>query len=79
MDFSLDEQLTAMSGLFLDPTYNGTLSHQTSFSTLSPGGIHSSEPGERGSQACDAIWLWIAILATVGNILVVAVVCVFTF
>ncbi|KAG8550830.1 hypothetical protein GDO81_019611 [Engystomops pustulosus] len=80
MDFSLvDEQISAMSGLFLYASYNGDLSLQTSLSTLSTGPLHRTDPADRGRPTSETIWMWIAILATVGNIMVLGVVCACTF
>lgn len=40
--------------------------------------VHGQQE-EQQPLSCDAIWLWIAIIATIGNIVVVAVVYAFTF
>lgn len=38
-----------------------------------------TQPDEQQHVSTDAIWLWIAIIATIGNIVVIGVVYAFTF
>ncbi|RXM35299.1 hypothetical protein EOD39_0930 [Acipenser ruthenus] len=68
----------AMSGAFMDSPYNGNTSLQTSTSNLHAN-TRPQEPEEESKFSSEAIWLWIAIIATIGNVVVVAVVCVCTF
>ncbi|MGH0181744.1 UNVERIFIED_CONTAM: hypothetical protein FKN15_007726 [Acipenser sinensis] len=68
----------AMSGGFMDSPYNGNSSLQTSTSNLHAN-TRPQEPEEESKLSSEAIWLWIAIIATIGNIVVVAVVCVCAF
>ncbi|XP_069042450.1 uncharacterized protein C14orf132 isoform X3 [Lepisosteus oculatus] len=69
----------AVSGAFLDSPYNGNTSLQTSTSNLEASFARPPEPEEEPKISSDAIWLWIAIIATIGNVVVVAVVCACTF
>ncbi|KAJ8369332.1 hypothetical protein SKAU_G00093600 [Synaphobranchus kaupii] len=61
-----------MSGAFMDSSYNGNTSLQTSTSNLHANLAHHPEPEEERKFSSDAIWLWIAVIATIGNIVVVA-------
>ncbi|KAK2912591.1 hypothetical protein Q8A73_006704 [Channa argus] len=63
----------AVSGAFMDSPYNGNTSLQTSTSNLNAGYSRPSEAEDDGKVSSDTIWLWIAVLATIGNIVVVAV------
>ncbi|XP_040902529.1 uncharacterized protein C14orf132 [Toxotes jaculatrix] len=69
----------AVSGAFMDSPYNGNTSLQTSTSNLNAGYSRPSEAEDDGKVSSDTIWLWIAVLATIGNIVVVAVVCACAF
>uniref|UniRef100_A0A3Q1BRD5 Uncharacterized protein n=1 Tax=Amphiprion ocellaris TaxID=80972 RepID=A0A3Q1BRD5_AMPOC len=66
-------------GAFMDSPYNGNTSLQTSTSNLNTGYSRPSEAEDDGKVSSDTIWLWIAVLATIGNIVVVAVVCACAF
>ncbi|CAK6970382.1 uncharacterized protein C14orf132 [Scomber scombrus] len=69
----------AVSGAFMDSPYNGNTSLQTSTSNLNASYSRPSETEDDGKVSSDTIWLWIAVLATIGNIVVVAVVCACAF
>ncbi|KAM9732619.1 uncharacterized protein C14orf132 [Menidia menidia] len=69
----------AVSGAFMDSPYNGNASLQTSTSNLNASYSRPSEAEDDGKVSSDTIWLWIAVLATIGNIVVVAVVCACAF
>ncbi|KAG7470709.1 hypothetical protein MATL_G00116710 [Megalops atlanticus] len=73
------QHFPAVSGAFMDSPYNGNTSLQTSTSNLHTNFSRPPEPEEEGKFSSDAIWLWIAVIATIGNIVVVAVVCACTF
>ncbi|XP_069042449.1 uncharacterized protein C14orf132 isoform X2 [Lepisosteus oculatus] len=73
------QHFPAVSGAFLDSPYNGNTSLQTSTSNLEASFARPPEPEEEPKISSDAIWLWIAIIATIGNVVVVAVVCACTF
>uniref|UniRef100_A0A3Q2DUX2 Uncharacterized protein n=1 Tax=Cyprinodon variegatus TaxID=28743 RepID=A0A3Q2DUX2_CYPVA len=64
---------------FMDSPYNGNASLQTSTSNLNASYSRPSEADDDGKVSSDTIWLWIAVLATIGNIVVVAVVCACAF
>uniref|UniRef100_A0A3Q3IR18 Uncharacterized protein n=1 Tax=Monopterus albus TaxID=43700 RepID=A0A3Q3IR18_MONAL len=68
-----------VNGAFMDSPYNGSTSLQTSTSNLNAGYCQPSEAEDDGKVSSDTIWLWIAVLATIGNIVVVAVVCACAF
>ncbi|XP_041090524.1 uncharacterized protein C14orf132-like [Polyodon spathula] len=72
------QHFPAMSEPFMDSPYNGNASLQTSASNLHAN-TRPQEPEEESKFSSEAIWLWIAIIATIGNVVVVAVVCVCTF
>ncbi|CAG6004336.1 unnamed protein product [Menidia menidia] len=57
----------------MDSPYNGNASLQTSTSNLNASYSRPSEAEDDGKVSSDTIWLWIAVLATIGNIVVVAV------
>lgn len=76
---TLSQHFPAVSGAFMDSPYNGNTSLQTSSSNLNAGYSRPSEAEDDGKVSSDTIWLWIAVLATFGNIVVVAVVCVCAF
>ncbi|KAM9853818.1 uncharacterized protein C14orf132 [Aulostomus maculatus] len=73
------QHFPAVSGAFMDSPYNGNTSLQTSSSNLNAGYSRPSETEDDGKVSSDTIWLWIAVLATIGNIVVVAVVCACAF
>ncbi|XP_078100077.1 uncharacterized protein C14orf132 [Sander vitreus] len=81
MELSLmaTQHYPAVSGAFMDSPYNGNTSLQTSTSNLNAGYSRPSEAEDDGKVSSDTIWLWIAVLATIGNIVVVAVVCACAF
>ncbi|KAA8594212.1 hypothetical protein FQN60_005046 [Etheostoma spectabile] len=76
---SVMKHYPAVSGAFMDSPYNGNTSLQTSTSNLNAGYSRPSEAEDDGKVSSDTIWLWIAVLATIGNIVVVAVVCACAF
>ncbi|XP_053278092.1 uncharacterized protein C14orf132, partial [Pleuronectes platessa] len=76
---SWQQHFPAVSGAFMDSPYNGNTSLQTSTSNLNAGYSRPSEAEDDGKVSSDTIWLWIAVLATIGNIVVVAVVCACAF
>ncbi|XP_016392832.1 uncharacterized protein C14orf132 [Sinocyclocheilus rhinocerous] len=73
------QHLQAVSGAFMDSPYNGNSSLQTSTSNLNTSFSRPAEQEEEGKFSSDAIWLWVAVIATIGNIVVVAVVCACAF
>ncbi|KAG9272804.1 hypothetical protein AMEX_G11868 [Astyanax mexicanus] len=73
------EHFPAVSGAFMDSPYNGNTSLQTSTSNLNASFSRPVEQEEEGKFSSDAIWLWVAVIATIGNIVVVAVVCACAF
>ncbi|KAG7479054.1 hypothetical protein JOB18_016576 [Solea senegalensis] len=73
------QHFPAVSGAFMDSPYNGDTSLQTSSSNLNASYSRPSEAEDDGKVSSDTIWLWIAVLATIGNIVVVAVVCACAF
>ncbi|XP_071352007.1 GTPase IMAP family member 9-like isoform X2 [Trachinotus anak] len=75
----LAKHFPAVSGAFMDSPYNGNTSLQTSTSNLNASYSRPSEAEDDGKVSSDTIWLWIAVLATIGNIVVVAVVCACAF
>ncbi|KAM9811382.1 uncharacterized protein C14orf132 isoform 1-T1 [Syngnathus typhle] len=75
----LKKHFPAVSGAFMDSPYNGNTSLQTSTSNLNAGYSRPSETEDDGKVSSDTIWLWVAVLATIGNIVVVAVVCACAF
>uniref|UniRef100_A0A3P9LF15 Uncharacterized protein n=2 Tax=Oryzias latipes TaxID=8090 RepID=A0A3P9LF15_ORYLA len=77
--FSFLSMVETPAVAFMDSPYNGNTSLQTSMSNLSASYSRPSEPEDDGKVSSDTIWLWIAVLATIGNILVVAVVCACAF
>ncbi|CAL8350712.1 unnamed protein product [Lota lota] len=72
------QHFPAVSGAYMDSPNNGNASLQTSTSNLNavPG---SGPPEDDGKVSSDTIWLWVAVLATIGNVVVVAVVCACAF
>nr|XP_055030152.1 uncharacterized protein C14orf132 isoform X1 [Misgurnus anguillicaudatus] len=68
------QHFQAVSGAFMDSPCNDNSSHQTSTSNLNANFSRPAEQEEEGKFSSDAIWLWVAVIATIGNIVVVAVV-----
>ncbi|XP_030235879.1 uncharacterized protein C14orf132 [Gadus morhua] len=82
MELSLmaTQHFPAVSGSYMDSPYNGNASLQTSTSNLNAvPGSRPPEAEDDGKVSSDTIWLWVAVLATIGNIVVVAVVCACAF
>ncbi|CAL8337251.1 unnamed protein product [Boreogadus saida] len=74
------QHFPAVSGSYMDSPYNGNASLQTSTSNLNAvPGSRPPEAEDDGKVSSDTIWLWVAVLATIGNIVVVAVVCACAF
>lgn len=73
------QDFPAVRGDFMDSPYNGNASLQTSTSNLNASYSRPSDAEDDGKVSSDTIWLWIAVLATIGNIVVVAVVCACAF
>ncbi|CAL8289848.1 unnamed protein product, partial [Gadus morhua 'NCC'] len=80
-------QIPVMTGAFMDSSPNDDYSGEHSLFNSSAS-VHAAasaaasvhgHPDENQSMSSDAIWLWIAIIATIGNIVVVGVVYAFTF
>uniref|UniRef100_A0A667YLB4 Chromosome 14 open reading frame 132 n=2 Tax=Myripristis murdjan TaxID=586833 RepID=A0A667YLB4_9TELE len=74
-----------MTGAFMDSSPNDDYSGDHSLFNSSAS-VHAAasaasvqQQDEPQSMSSDAIWLWIAIVATIGNIVVVGVVYAFTF
>ncbi|XP_042193940.1 uncharacterized protein C14orf132, partial [Callorhinchus milii] len=74
-------QIPVITGAFLDsPNEECT----PDFSVFNSSGAAAGESGAEGEEepnttSSDAVWLWIGIIATIGNIVVVGVVYAFTF
>ncbi|XP_062861373.1 uncharacterized protein C14orf132 [Trichomycterus rosablanca] len=67
---------------FTDSPSNGNTSLQTSVSNLNATFSRQEEQEQDRREdkfSSDAIWLWVAVIATIGNIVVVAVVCACAF
>ncbi|XP_029340828.1 uncharacterized protein C14orf132 homolog [Mus caroli] len=83
MDLSfMAAQLPMMGGAFMDSPNEDFSTEYSLFN--SPGNVHSTsnghgQPEESPRSSNDAVLLWIAIIATLGNIVVVGVVYAFTF
>ncbi|TKS75681.1 hypothetical protein D9C73_010158 [Collichthys lucidus] len=77
-------EIPVMTGAFMDSSPNDDYSTDHSLFNSSAS-VHAAsmaahgQPEEPQSMSGDAIWLWIAITATIGNIVVVGVVYAFTF
>lgn len=74
---------SVMAGAFMDSSPNDDYSTDHSLFNSSAS-VHAAsmaahDQPEREPMSRDAIWLWIAITATIGNIVVVGVVYAFTF
>lgn len=78
-------QLPMMSGAFMDasPMDDCSTEHSLFNSSASvnaaPPASAPAQQEEQQHMSSDAVWLWIAIIATIGNIVVVGVVYAFTF
>uniref|UniRef100_W5NME4 Chromosome 14 open reading frame 132 n=1 Tax=Lepisosteus oculatus TaxID=7918 RepID=W5NME4_LEPOC len=76
-------QIPVMGGAFMDsPNDDYSADHSlfnSSASVHAAASTAHSQQEEPQSVSSDAIWLWIAIIATIGNIVVVGVVYAFTF
>ncbi|KAK7151398.1 hypothetical protein R3I94_007908 [Phoxinus phoxinus] len=70
------QHFPAVSGALMDTPHNGNASLQTSTSNLNPKPV---DPKDEPKYSSDTIWLWVAVIATVSNIVVVAVVCACAF
>ncbi|KAM9786827.1 uncharacterized protein C14orf132-like [Syngnathus typhle] len=78
--------IPVMTGAFMDSSPNDDYSGEHSLfnssasvhAATSAASVHG-QPDESQSMSNDAIWLWIAIVATIGNIVVVGVVYACTF
>ncbi|KAJ8289028.1 hypothetical protein COCON_G00016870 [Conger conger] len=84
MDLSfMAAQIPVMTGAFMDSPnddYSGDHSLFNSSASVHAAAITlQGQQDEPQSMSRDAIWLWIAIIATIGNIVVVGVVYAFTF
>ncbi|CAL8301288.1 unnamed protein product [Boreogadus saida] len=84
---TINFQIPVMTGAFMDSSPNDDYSGEHSLFNSSAS-VHAAasaaasvhgHPDENQSTSSDAIWLWIAIIATIGNIVVVGVVYAFTF
>ncbi|XP_034530360.1 uncharacterized protein C14orf132 isoform X1 [Notolabrus celidotus] len=79
-------KIPVMTGAFMDSSPNDDYSGEHSLfnssasvhAAASAASVHG-QPDESQSMSSDAIWLWIAIIATIGNIVVVGVVYACTF
>ncbi|XP_067847174.1 uncharacterized protein C14orf132 [Heptranchias perlo] len=79
MDLSfMAAQIPVMAGAFMDSPIDEC---NTEFSLFnSSTNVNApNQPEVPASSSNDAIWLWIAVIATIGNIVVVGVVYAFTF
>ncbi|XP_053290817.1 uncharacterized protein C14orf132 [Pleuronectes platessa] len=79
-------RIPVMTGAFMDSSpnddYSGEHSLFNSSASVHAAALAGSVQGQQDesqSMSSDAIWLWIAIIATIGNIVVVGVVYAFTF
>ncbi|KAJ8341190.1 hypothetical protein SKAU_G00334810 [Synaphobranchus kaupii] len=84
MDLSfMAAQIPVMTGAFMDSPnddYSGDHSLFNSSASVHAAAVTlQGQQDEPQSMSSDAIWLWIAIIATIGNIVVVGVVYAFTF
>ncbi|KAG9268747.1 uncharacterized protein C14orf132 [Astyanax mexicanus] len=86
MDLSfMAAQIPVMTGAFMDSSPNDDYSAEHSLFNSSasvnaaPIVPVQTQHDEQQHMSSDAIWLWIAIVATIGNIVVVGVVYAFTF
>lgn len=78
-------QIPVMTGAFMDSSPNDDYSTEHSLFNSSasvnaaPMTLVQTQHDDQHRVSTDAIWLWIAIIATIGNIVVVGVVYAFTF
>ncbi|XP_042356694.1 uncharacterized protein C14orf132-like [Plectropomus leopardus] len=80
------KEIPVMTGAFMDSSPNDDYSGEHSLfnssasvhAAASAASVHGQQD-ESQSMSSDAIWLWIAIIATIGNIVVVGVVYACTF
>ncbi|KAJ7991136.1 hypothetical protein DPEC_G00294130 [Dallia pectoralis] len=86
MDLSfMAAQIPMITGAFMDSSPNDNYSgdhllFNSSACVNAASMVASAEvQQEDQSSSSDAVWLWIAIIATIGNIVVVGVVYAFTF
>ncbi|XP_052009474.1 uncharacterized protein C14orf132-like [Xyrauchen texanus] len=83
MDLSfMAVQLPVMSGAFMDVDECSTersLFNSSASVNAAPPASAPMQQDEQQRVSSDAVWLWIAIIATIGNIVVVGVVYAFTF
>ncbi|XP_012992824.1 uncharacterized protein C14orf132 [Esox lucius] len=86
MDLSfMAAQIPVMTGAFMDSSpndnYSGEHSLFNSSASVHATSMAASSQAQQDdpSSSSDAVWLWIAIIATIGNIVVVGVVYAFTF
>ncbi|XP_075047937.1 uncharacterized protein C14orf132 homolog isoform X1 [Mixophyes fleayi] len=82
LTFMAAQQLPIMGGAFMDSPNDEFGTEYSLFN--SSANVHAasylqSPPEEPAHSSNDAILLWIAIIATIGNIVVVGVVYAFTF
>lgn len=73
---------SVMAGAFMDsPNDDDSTDHSlfNSSASVHAASMAAHDQPEREPMSRDAIWLWIAITATIGNIVVVGVVYAFTF
>uniref|UniRef100_A0A4W4F6W6 Uncharacterized protein n=1 Tax=Electrophorus electricus TaxID=8005 RepID=A0A4W4F6W6_ELEEL len=83
-DSFMDSIRIFMTGAFMDsPNGDYSAEHSLFNSSASVNAIPTTtvniQPDEQQRVSTDAIWLWVAIIATIGNIVVVGVVYAFTF
>ncbi|KAK7907024.1 hypothetical protein WMY93_015636 [Mugilogobius chulae] len=84
MDLSfMAAQIPVMTGVFMDSSPTDDYStdqslFNSSYSVHTASTSALSQAEEPRSRFRDAVWLWIAITATIGNIVVVGVVYAFT-
>ncbi|XP_078419498.1 uncharacterized protein C14orf132 [Cetorhinus maximus] len=75
-------EIPVMTGAFMDSAIdecNTDFSLFNSSTNVNDAASAPNQPEEPARTSNDAIWLWIAIIATIGNIVVVGVVYAFTF
>ncbi|KAM3856579.1 uncharacterized protein C14orf132 homolog [Vipera latastei] len=79
MDLSfMAAQLPVMGGVFMDSSNEEYSLFNSSANVYNAASV-PNQPEETSRSSNDAILLWIAIIATIGNIVVVGVVYAFTF
>lgn len=79
-------QIPVMTGVFMDSSpinddYSAehSLFNSSASVNAAPSVLVQTHHDEHQHLSTDGIWLWIAIIATIGNIVVVGVVYAFTF